>query len=149
MPEIRHNLRLLVSSAKSDLEGLAREARALEQRKKWVRDEDARLTKIVETEARCVSVPSLGCFAHQQTYTYLAISKLQHINRIVEDISVESKEIASHYEATLDVFSADFDKLSLEYSSEYQLYQLDEVVVGAMAPYVGPYTQSRDYIMLY
>jgi tuftelin-interacting protein 11 len=55
----------------------------------------------------------------------------------VEDISIKSKEIASHYEATLDVFSADFDKLSLEYGSEYELYQLDEVVVGAIAPHVG------------
>lgn len=52
IPEIRHNLRLLVASAKSDLDGLAREAKALEERKKWVRDEDARLRKVVEAEAR-------------------------------------------------------------------------------------------------
>lgn len=55
IPEVRHNLRLLVSAAKSDLDGLAREAKALEVRKKWVRDEDARLRKIVDSEARCES----------------------------------------------------------------------------------------------
>lgn len=49
---------------------------------------------------------------------------------------MKSKQVASHYEASLDVFTADFDKLSLEYSTEYELYQLDEVVVGAIAPYV-------------
>lgn len=55
----------------------------------------------------------------------------------MEAISIKSNQIATHYEATLDVFSADFDKLSLEYSSEYERYQLDEVVVGAIAPYVS------------
>jgi tuftelin-interacting protein 11 len=58
-------LRLLVSSAKSDLEGLAREARAIEQRKKWVRDEDARLKKIVETEAKSMSVSFPSFLMHQ------------------------------------------------------------------------------------
>lgn len=128
-------MRLLVSAAKSDLEGLAREARAIEQRKKWVRDEDARLKKIVETEARSVSV-SLPSPYTNRCILYLAISRLQQISRIVEDINVKSKEIAGHYDITLDVFSADFDKLSLEYSSEYEHYQLDEVVVGAITPYV-------------
>jgi tuftelin-interacting protein 11 len=52
IPEIRHNIRLLVASAKSDIVGLAREAKALEERKKWVRDEDVRLKKIVDNEAR-------------------------------------------------------------------------------------------------
>jgi hypothetical protein len=66
LPEIRHNLRLLVSSAKSDLDGLAREARILKQRKKWVRDEDVRLKKIVETEARCASASFL-LFARTST----------------------------------------------------------------------------------
>lgn len=68
LPEIRHNLRLLVSSAQSDLDGLAREARALEQRKKWVRDEDARLKKIVETETRSAFVSPL-LFSRTSTNT--------------------------------------------------------------------------------
>ena len=51
MPEVRHNLRLIVESSKSDLDGLAREAKALEERKKWVRQEDLRLQRKVEDEA--------------------------------------------------------------------------------------------------
>lgn len=53
LPEIRHNLRLITEACKNDLDGLAREARALEERKKWVRKEDARLRKRVEEEAEC------------------------------------------------------------------------------------------------
>ncbi|KAF8317597.1 TFP11-domain-containing protein [Clavulina sp. PMI_390] len=117
IPEIRHNLRLLVSSAKSDLDGLAREAKSLEERKKWVKTEDSRLKRIVDAEAR-------------------SISRLQEINHIAEDISSKSKELAGSYDANLDIFSDAFTKLSLEYSAEYEQYQLDEVVVGAIAPYV-------------
>jgi tuftelin-interacting protein 11 len=51
IPEVRHNIRLIAESCKSDLDGLAREAKALEDRKKWLIDEDARLRKKVEEEA--------------------------------------------------------------------------------------------------
>ena len=51
LPEIRHNLRLITESCRTDLEGLAKEARALEERKKWIRAEDARLRKRVDDEA--------------------------------------------------------------------------------------------------
>jgi tuftelin-interacting protein 11 len=51
IPEVRHNLRLIVESSKNDLNGLAREARTLEERKKWIRQEDVRLRKKLEEEA--------------------------------------------------------------------------------------------------
>ena len=51
IPEIRHNVRLIADSSKDDLNGLAREAKALTERKKWIADEDARLRKMVEDEA--------------------------------------------------------------------------------------------------
>lgn len=137
IPEIRHNLRLIVSSAKSDLDGLAREAKTLESRKKWVRDEEARLGKIVESEARGTFGPVKVRVSYLTQGVFSAIARLQQISKVVEDVNIKSKEIASHYEATLDVFTADFDKLSLEYSTEYERYQLDEVVVGAIAPYVS------------
>ena len=64
LPEIRHNLRLITESCKGDLDGLAREARALEERKKWVQQEDERLRKKVEEEAErklsCSVYPSLA-----------------------------------------------------------------------------------------
>ena len=59
LPEIRHNLRLITESCRTDLDGLAKEARALEERKKWIRAEDARLRKQVDEEAErtCILLP--------------------------------------------------------------------------------------------
>jgi tuftelin-interacting protein 11 len=61
---------------------------------------------------------------------------LQQINGIVQDISIKAQEVSSHYEASLDIFSTEFDKLAIDYSPEYDQYALDEVVVGAVTPYV-------------
>ena len=51
LPELRHNLRLMTETCKNDLDGLAKEAREIEQRKRWIRDEDRRLRKQIEDEA--------------------------------------------------------------------------------------------------
>lgn len=51
LPELRHNLRLIVDLAKSELDGLATEAKALQERKKWIHDEEVRLRKVVSDEA--------------------------------------------------------------------------------------------------
>ncbi len=51
IPEVRHNIRLITDACKSDFDGLAREAKSLDEKKKWVIREDARLRKNVEEEA--------------------------------------------------------------------------------------------------
>jgi tuftelin-interacting protein 11 len=51
MPELRHNLRLISETSKTDVDGLAREAKALENRRKFLTQEDARLRKRVAEEA--------------------------------------------------------------------------------------------------
>ena len=53
-------MRLVVESAKSDLEGLAREAKTLEAKKKYLRQEDSRLRKKIKDEAdrECMLFPS-------------------------------------------------------------------------------------------
>ncbi|KAI0924244.1 hypothetical protein AcW2_005176 [Taiwanofungus camphoratus] len=117
LPEIRHNLRLITEACKNDLDGLAREARALEERKKWVRKEDARLRKRVEEEAEL-------------------ISRLQQVHLVVDDINSQAREMASTYEASLEPFSANFEKLLGQYPREFDRYQLDEIVVAAIAPVV-------------
>ncbi|EIN09573.1 TFP11-domain-containing protein [Punctularia strigosozonata HHB-11173 SS5] len=115
LPELRHNLRLIVESAKGDLDGLAREAKALEERKKWVRAEEARLAKKVQDEAEL-------------------IKRLQEISLVANDISSQAKELASAYEPSLDVFSPNFEKLYGQYTKECERYRLDEIVVAAIAP---------------
>ncbi|EJD07266.1 TFP11-domain-containing protein [Fomitiporia mediterranea MF3/22] len=116
LPEVRHNLRLITEACKVDLDGLAREAKALEERKKWIQAEDPRLRKKIEGEAEL-------------------IRRLQAVHLVVDDISTKAKEAdLSDYEPSLDVFSAVVEKLISEFSKEYDRYRLDEVVVGAIVP---------------
>jgi len=52
IPEVRHNVRLIADACKSDLDGLAREAKTLQERNKFVTGEDFRLRKKVDDEAQ-------------------------------------------------------------------------------------------------
>ncbi|KAI0642293.1 GC-rich sequence DNA-binding factor-like protein-domain-containing protein [Trametes meyenii] len=117
LPEIRHNLRLITESCRTDLDGLAREARALEERKKWLRAEDERLRKQVDEEAEL-------------------IARLQQMNIVVDEINVQARNAASTYEASLDTFASGFDKLLGQHVQEFDRYRLDEVVVAAIAPVI-------------
>lgn len=64
------------------------------------------------------------------------ITRLQQVNLVVDNISAQAREMASMYEASLDPFSANFEKLLGQFPKEFDRYQLDEVVVGAIAPVV-------------
>lgn len=54
IPEVRHNLRLIVDVAKGELDGLAREAKAAQDRKQWIQKEDIRLRHAIKEEADCM-----------------------------------------------------------------------------------------------
>ncbi|TFK29732.1 TFP11-domain-containing protein [Coprinopsis marcescibilis] len=115
IPEVRHNIKLIADSCKGDLEGLAREAKALQERKKFVLSEDRRLRKKVDDEAEL-------------------ISRMQQIQIVANEIHVLSKELASMYEISLDPFSPLVHRLVTQFPNEFDKYQLDEVVVAAVAP---------------
>ncbi|KAH6915899.1 Sip1/TFIP11 interacting protein [Coprinopsis sp. MPI-PUGE-AT-0042] len=115
IPEVRHNIKLIADACKSDLDGLAREAKALQERKKFVVNEDARLRKRVEEEAEL-------------------IARMQQIQIVANEIQVLSKELSSMYEVILEPFSPLVHKLVDQYANEFELYQLDEVVVAAITP---------------
>jgi tuftelin-interacting protein 11 len=55
IPEVRHNVRLVVEATTRDLEGLAREAKEVQKRRRTLQDEEARLKKKVNEEAECTS----------------------------------------------------------------------------------------------
>ncbi len=134
LPEIRHNLRLITESSRTDLDGLAREARALEERKKWIHAEDARLRKQVDEEAEREHICASKTSVH--TDSNAVIARMQQMNIVVSEISMQSRESASLYEASLEPFSTGFDKLLGQYAKEFDRYRLDEVVVAAIAPVV-------------
>ncbi|KDQ61383.1 hypothetical protein JAAARDRAFT_190163 [Jaapia argillacea MUCL 33604] len=115
IPEVRHNIRLIADACKVDLDGLAKEAKALEERKKFVASESTRLTKRVGDEAEL-------------------IKRLQQVHLVADEISALAKDLASQYEASLDSFSPSIEKLLGQFGSEFDRYGLDEIVVAAIAP---------------
>lgn len=141
IPEVRHNIRLVFEASKADLDGLAREAKALEERRKWARNEEARLSKKVQDEAERMSVPQ--CMDDNSLTLHTVIKRLQQIHLIADDINAQAKELASAYEPSLEVFSPNFEKLYGQYPKECERYRLDEIVVAAIAPAV-----SKSYIVV-
>ncbi|KAJ3520444.1 hypothetical protein NMY22_g12756 [Coprinellus aureogranulatus] len=117
IPEVRHNVRLIADACKSDLDGLAREAKSLQERKKFVIQEDARLRKKVEEEAEL-------------------ISRLQQIQLVANEIQTISKDLASVYEVSLDPLSPHISRLVNQFPNEFDNYQLDEIVVASIAPLI-------------
>ncbi|KAI0060706.1 TFP11-domain-containing protein [Artomyces pyxidatus] len=117
MPEVRHNLRLITEAATSDLDGLAREAKEIQKRRKAIQEEDTRLKKRISDEAEL-------------------ISRLQQVHLVVDDIHSQARELSSVYEASLDSFSPLFARLLTEFPKEFDRYHLDEIVVAAIAPIV-------------
>ncbi|KAG5635788.1 hypothetical protein H0H81_010131 [Sphagnurus paluster] len=117
IPEMRHNIRLIAEACKSDLDGLAREAKALAQRKDFANQEDARLRKKLSDEAEL-------------------IERLQKVQIVANDIHAKSRELASMYELSLEPFSPLFYTLVDQFSREFERYRLDEIVVAAIAPLV-------------
>ncbi|KLO11034.1 TFP11-domain-containing protein [Schizopora paradoxa] len=116
IPEVRHNIRMISDACKTDLDGLAREAKVLEDRKKWIDREDPKVRRKVEDEAEL-------------------IRRLQAVHLVVDEINLKAREVAqSDYEPTLDIFDEHIDKLLNYFGKEYERYRLDEIVVAAITP---------------
>ena len=137
IPEIRHNIRLIAQSCKSDLDNLALEAKALHIHKSFVISEEARLSRKIEEEAAL-------------------ISRFQQIQIIASDISALSKEQASAYEVSLEPFSPFVCRLVDQFPMELEKYGLDEVVVAAVAPLVrrkvagwDPLKKPKEFISVF
>lgn len=134
IPEVRHNLRLIVDVAKGDLDGLAREAKALETRKNWVHTEDARLRRQIQEEADRESTFDIPWLLKSPVSEVIA--RLQEVHLIVDEIKIQSQLSGSYSEPSLEVFSPLIEKLVTNFKSEYDRYGLDEIVVSAIAPVV-------------
>lgn len=135
LPELRHNLRLIVDIAKGDVEALAREGKSVQERRKWaVREEQLARQKIDETERR--------------------IARLTKVQETVTNIAKLATEQSAQAHPSLTPLADNFDLLITEYKEEYASEQLDEVVVGAIAqvmrrPFVEwePFDPSSDILL--
>lgn len=117
------------------MDGLAREAKALDERKKFVAQEDLRLRKKVEEEADCMH-PIDICLKLRLICSFVVIARLQQVQLVTSEISAKSNELSTVYEVSLEPLSPLIYKLYNEHSKEYARYRLDEIVVAAIAPLV-------------
>lgn len=120
-----------------EVDGLAREAKALQERKQWIRNEDARLRKSVKEEAERKYSALRPVELVVEKASCSVIQRLQKVHIIVDDISAKAKEVAALQQPSLEPFSPHVTSLLREYPTEYETYKLDDIVVAAIAPVVG------------
>ncbi|KAJ9104009.1 hypothetical protein QFC19_004143 [Naganishia cerealis] len=125
LPELRHNLRLILDVTTGDVAALAKEGKGIEEKKKWAvreAEKQERLQRINEDE----------------------IARLQSIHTITQHISSLAANVCSaDAEDPLKTFEADFNQLIEEFRAEYDEYDLDEVLVGAISQVLAPF--FREY----
>ncbi|OCF31369.1 tuftelin-interacting protein 11 [Kwoniella heveanensis BCC8398] len=114
LPELRHNLRLIVDVNKGDVEGLIREAKSVNERRRWaLREEQISRAKVEETEKH--------------------IYRVKQIQDLVARVSNLVTEQAQSADSSLTAFTESFNSLIHDFKEEYQSFGLDDVVVGAIA----------------
>jgi tuftelin-interacting protein 11 len=111
--------------AVSDVAALAREGKGVEEKKKWAMRE-------AEPGTRALFRSFLNFLLLTE------IHRLQTIHAITQHISsLASTATALDNADPLEPFTADFTKLIEDFRAEYEEYDLDEVVVGAISQVVS------------
>ncbi|CAG8655416.1 10587_t:CDS:10 [Acaulospora morrowiae] len=125
LPELRHNLRLIVDMSKSDLEHFTRELRIQSEKKKSLEQEMTKISTLIEDEA--IRINRLGEM----------ISIIKDCNELLTNaLSVDSPE--------LHIFSDHFRRLQTEYLDEFITYGLDSAVVSIISPVFKRYLANWD-----
>ncbi|ORY26267.1 GC-rich sequence DNA-binding factor-like protein-domain-containing protein [Naematelia encephala] len=113
LPELRHNLRLIVDVSKGDVDALVKEGRTVTERRRWaLREEQIAQNKIVDTERRIERIQKIQA-------TTAAISRIAAEQATLSDPSLSS--LTEHFETLL------------AFPEEYAAFGLDEVIVGSIA----------------
>ena len=136
LPELRHNLRLVAEGARGDVDGLAKEGRRVNERRRWaVREEQIARKRVDDASASEFRLPT-PLWHHTDRLTLPEIARLERINDIIADISQRATEEAMKANPKLQSLASGFDTLLDEYKAEYAALALDEVVVGAISQVV-------------
>ena len=127
LPELRHNLRLIVDVTKADVEGLAREGKSVNEKRRWaLREEQLAKQRISETEKSEYSSDAV---------LTLDVSRLTQIQTIVTGIS-QLTLAAATAKPSLAPLEDSFRSL-LAFKVEYKDFDLDDAVVGAIGQTVS------------
>ncbi|CAG8488156.1 14243_t:CDS:10 [Gigaspora rosea] len=125
LPELRHNLRLIVDMSKADLEHFTRERRIQNERTKALKRDVDRVTALIEDEAG-------------------RINRLNDVMSIVNECNRLLTLTISSNSPSLQLFMDPFEKLQTKYQDEYALYELDTAVIAIVAPVFKQYMTFWD-----
>lgn len=132
---------MILDAAVSDVAALAREGKGIEEKKRWAVREAERLEKVKKADEQSMSHCATQLESPLILYYLCAppeIHRLQTIHGITQHISsLSSNAITPDAKDPLDPFTDDFTKLIEDFREEYDEYDLDEVVVGAISQVVS------------
>ena len=149
LPELRHNLAIIVDTNKGDLDNLAREGRNVADRRKWLSKEESRIRNVVQAEEASKQC-SKSTVEYSANTPVTGIARLETITEAtssVQKLSASLRYDERGISEQLALFSDSFDNLlSTATPEEYEQYRLDEVVVGAIAPIMKAAWQDWDVL---
>ena len=122
LPELRHNCAIIVDTTKSDLDNLAREAKNVTERRKWLLNEEERnRIALQRAEAKIARLRMIS-------------AATASIQKMSASLTYDPRPASQQLELLTDTFDTLLNTATQE---EYEIYRLDEVIVGAIAPIVS------------
>ncbi|KLT39752.1 TFP11-domain-containing protein [Cutaneotrichosporon oleaginosum] len=113
LPELRHNLRLVVDVTRGEVNSLVKEGKAVNERRRWTtRDEERSRQKADESATE--------------------LRSLERVKASVDEIFSISQREVSEGSSSLRPLEEAFNRLLVAHEKEYRLLGLDDVVVGAI-----------------
>lgn len=123
LPELRHNLRLILDITKGDVGNLVKEGKSVDERRRWTIREEER-------------------FRAKQDDAAENLRRLQRVHSLVSEIASISERTAKSDVASLEPLVEPFNRLLSEFKDEYSRLSLDDVVVGAIDLVLKPTLSS-------
>lgn len=125
LPELRHNLHLVVDVTRSEVNNLVKEGKGVNERRRWtMRDEERSRQRADES--------TKGRLTVQCALTAAELQSLATIKSSVDEISTICQREVSEGSSSLRPLEDAFNRLLIKHDKEYRMLGLDDVVVGAM-----------------
>lgn len=118
LPELRHNLRLILDVSKGEVANLVKEGKTVNERRRWSTREEERARQKRETVSE-------------------DISRLEGIQATIKEIASISEQESRAASRSLHALEEPFNKLLTNYRTEYVAMSLDDIVVGSIDQVVG------------
>lgn len=119
LPELRHNLRLILDITKGDVGNLVKEGKSVNERRQWTTREEERSR------------------ARQDDATE-NLRRLSQVRGLISEIDSKTYDVASSGTPSLEPLSAPFNRLLTDFKDEYARLSLDDVVVAAIDAVLKP-----------